>query len=632
MILKCNTYFEGFIIIEMIEKSSSYREVYCAKDLYDNYCTIIVYDLKSLPECYTETSIPEFDFIKNKSADYLPHCITDGRYTIDHLDLLWMATDKIDGIALSDYIKTQNDFDFDVVLHQFRKLLINVDKLSIELEDGCHNNINCNSIIVSEGKEGLPEFHFSGLECISSPDHSVPTFDTDIQSKFFRAPETLLGRYNVKTDIFSLGVVLAICLQGKHPWQSVIDENENITLKGFIKSIRQQEPALDIPEKIKYIVQKAIAVKPSLRLGSIEEFCVLIEDYLGIDISEHYSVEKFYSAQEKMKAEEVEEENEEENEDESDDDEDESYDSFKQQDHTQPVINLKIERVSGNGFKDVAGMSQLKSTLTRNFIDIFKNIELAKRYKITPPNGMLLWGPPGNGKTFISRKLAEECGMMYCMVKPSDLGNIYMHGSQKMIAELFRRSEKLAKIHKCGILLVFDEFDALVPRRDKNDKNDNQADEVAEFLTQLNNCAERNIFVVAMTNRIDAIDSAVLRKGRIDQAIYVELPDKEAREELFNIELKDIPHDEMDIKHLVQLTDGFCASDITFIVKECSRCTFHESVKIKQMVNVSQEQLEKVIGSTNPSVSYDELRRYEKLRDNFERGRNNDRPKIGFNI
>lgn len=628
MLLKPNIYFEGFIILEMIEKSSPYREVYRAKDLYGKHCIITVYDLKSLPKCYSENFIPEFDLVKKNSVDYLPHYINDGRYTIDYLDLLWMATDRTDAVTLSDYLKTENDLDSDVLLNQFRKLLITVDKLSILLGEGCHNNINCDNILVLKGKDDLPEFHLSGLECVSCSSQGSPSFDTDIQSKLFRAPETLLGRYNISTDIFSLGVVLAMCLQRKHPWQSVIDENKDVTLKGFIKSIRQQEPVLDIPEEIKHIVEKAIAVKPSSRFNSIEAFCMSIETYLGIDISEHYSVEKFYSAQESIKA----EENEKDNEDDCDDDDEESYNPFNSQLPAQPEVNLKIERVSGNGFKDVAGMVPLKNTLTRNFIDIFKNIELAKRYKITPPNGMLLWGPPGNGKTFISRKLAEECGMMYCMVKPSDLGNIYIHGSQKLIADLFRRSEKIAKKRKCGVLLVFDEFDALVPRRDKNDKTDNQADEVAEFLTQLNNSAERNIFVVAMTNRIDAIDAAVLRKGRIDQTVYVGLPDEAARKELFNIELKDIPHDDIDMERIVQLTNGFCASDITFIVKECSRCTFQESVKRKVMINISQEQLEKIICSTNPSVSHDELRQYEKLRESFERGRNNDRPKIGFNI
>lgn len=623
MILKQNTYFEGFIIKEMIEKSSSYREVYRVKDINnDNDCVITIYDLKSLPKCYTEAYIPEFDLIKKTSVEYLPHYINGGRYVIDDVDLLWMATDCVSFITLSDYLNTQNDLDVDVLLHQFRKFLIDVDKLSSLLGDGCHNNINCDNIIVSKGNDDLPIFHLSGLECISCSCDGGPSFDTGIQSIFYRAPETLLGKYNISTDIYSLGIVLSLCLQTKHPWQNVIEENKDIKLKGFIKSIRQQEPVLDMDDAIKSIVYKAIALKPSLRYKSIEQFCMAIEDYLGIEPLERYYIEKLYS--------EKDEKNIEENDSDEEDDEEDVDDPFKSQAPSQPKTELRIERVTGNGFKDVAGMVQLKNMLTRNFVDIVRNPELAKQYKITPPNGMLLWGPPGNGKTFITRKLAEECGMLYCMVNPSDLGNIYIHGSQKLIADLFKRSEKLAKRKKCGVLLVFDEFDSLVPRRDDN-KADNKCDEVAEFLAQLNNCSQRNIFVVAMTNRIDAIDTAVLRRGRIDLTVYVDLPDKMAREELFNIELKELPHDNLDMERLVKMTEGFCASDISFVVKECARCSFQESLKMKQVVNISQELLENIITTTKSSVGIDEIRRYEKLRDNFERCRSNERPRIGFN-
>lgn len=156
-------------------------------------------------------------------------------------------------------------------------------------------------------------------------------------------------------------------------------------------------------------------------------------------------------------------------------------------------------------------MSELKSKLTRNFIDIVKNKELARQFQITPPNGILLWGPPGTGKTYISRRLGEEAGMLYTLVQPSDLGSIYIHGSQSMIADLFSKAEQQAKESNCGVLLVFDEFDSLVPKRGNNDDN-NQANEVAEFLTQLNNCAEKGVYVIATTNRLDAIDQAVTRK------------------------------------------------------------------------------------------------------------------------
>ena len=274
-------------------------------------------------------------------------------------------------------------------------------------------------------------------------------------------------------------------------------------------------------------------------------------------------------------------------------------------------------------------MNQLKGKLTRNFVDIMRNRELAEMFHISPPNGILLWGPPGTGKTFISRKLAEESGMLFSHIKPSDLGNIYIHGSQSMIADLFTRSERLAEKNNCGVLLVFEEFDSLVPKRGASDDS-NQANEVAEFLTQLNDCAEKNVFVVATTNRINAIDPAITRKGRMDEIIYVGLPDEEVRRELFEIELLKRPHEDIDMKHIVELTKGFSSSDISFIVKECARCSFDESVKANKVVKINQMMLERIIAETIPSVTTDELRTYEKTRDSISRKKQTERNRIGF--
>ena len=131
----------------------------------------------------------------------------------------------------------------------------------------------------------------------------------------------------------------------------------------------------------------------------------------------------------------------------------------------------------------------------------------------------------------------------------------------------------LAVRHCLAILLVFDEFDSLVPKPGKNDDN-NQANEVAEFLTQLNNCAEKGIYVIATTNRLDAIDQRAIRAGRLDEIIYIGLPDEDARKELIELELANRPHEVVDTRHLAQLTKGYTSSDIAFIIKECARCSF----------------------------------------------------------
>ena len=177
--------------------------------------------------------------------------------------------------------------------------------------------------------------------------------------------------------------------------------------------------------------------------------------------------------------------------------------------------------------------------------------------------------------------------------------------------------------------MVFDEFDSLVPKRGVNDDN-NQANEVAEFLTRLNDCAEKNVFVVATTNRIDAIDPAIIRKGRMDEVIYVGLPDEDARKELLELELLKRPHEDIDTARIVELTKGYSSSDISFIVKECARCSFDESIKAKHLVKIDQPLLEKTIAGTRPSVTADELRQFERTKESFSRGQKPERPRIGF--
>ena len=616
MILTLNTKFEGYTPVQMLGKSTSYREVYLAKNGFEQDVVLTVYDMSKLPECFVDGKIPEFDIIPQLTNEAFPTYIERGDYNSGDVSLQWMIIKYVGNTTLSEYILSDHVRNEREMLQQFYNLLVAVKELSWRVKGGCCNNISTDNIIVSADASGDTKWHLVGLNCVSEVCKGRATFDTFASSRLFRAPETLVGHYNVKTDIFSLGIVLAIILQGKHPWGEYMSTDLHMPTAAIIKIMRDNAPMLAMPDALKYIVAKAIATKPSERYKSIEDFGAAIAKYLGNE--DLGSFECFSSVHSKPVTTPPDTTTEE-----------ESVDIMKQQAPPQPKSNVKIERVKGNGFKDVAGMEQLKGKLTRNFVDIVQNRELAAQFHITPPNGILLWGPPGTGKTFISRKLAEESGMLFGLIKPSDLGNIYIHGSQSMIADLFTRSEELAAKNNCGVLLVFDEFDSLVPKRGVNDDN-NQANEVAEFLTRLNDCAEKNIFVVATTNRIDAIDPAITRKGRLDEIIYVGLPDEEARKELFEIELMKRPHEDIDTAHVVELTKGYSSSDISFIVKECARCSFEESVKAKHLVKINQTLLEKTIAETRPSVTYDELKQFERTKESFSRGPKNERPRIGF--
>ena len=189
----------------------------------------------------------------------------------------------------------------------------------------------------------------------------------------------------------------------------------------------------------------------------------------------------------------------------------------------------------GNGFADVAGMQEVKAMLQSSVINILQNRDRANEYGISIPNGILFYGPPGCGKSFFAEKFAEETGFHYKYIKASDLASTYIHGTQEKIGQLFREARD-----KAPTVLCFDEFDALVPRRNVVN-NSHQAGEVNEFLSQLNNCGKDGVFVIATTNQPDMIDTAILRKGRIDNIIYLPPPDNITHQAIFQMHLKDRP-------------------------------------------------------------------------------------------
>ena len=282
-----------------------------------------------------------------------------------------------------------------------------------------------------------------------------------------------------------------------------------------------------------------------------------------------------------------------------------------------------------HGFSDVAGMDELKQMVTEGFINVLHNRECAKAYGITPPS-LLFYGPAGCGKTFFAEKIADEVGISFIKVVPDDLASTLIHGTQEKIGEVFRKAER-----KAPTLIFFDEFDAMVPRR-TNDDHNYQNGEVNEFLCMLNNAAEKGIYVLAATNHPERIDKAALRTGRIDEMIYVDMPNAKAREMLFRLELSKLPADkDIDFGHLAELTNGYNCSDISYIVKVASRKMFNASIqeKGKPYKVITQPLLEDVISKRSPSVSTRELMEFERIRSEFspkDEGRK--QVSIGFHI
>ncbi len=279
---------------------------------------------------------------------------------------------------------------------------------------------------------------------------------------------------------------------------------------------------------------------------------------------------------------------------------------------TQQQQSLPV-RARGSGFRDVAGMDELKQLVTEGFINVLNNRECAKAFGLTPPC-LLLYGPAGCGKTFFAEKIAEEVNVHFMKVVPDDIASTLIHGTQEKIAALFKQAAKAAPT-----LIFFDEFDAMVPRCSNDDRN-YQNGEVNEFLCMLNNAAEKGIYVLAATNHPERIDKAVLRTGRIDEIIYVAMPDAQARESLFRLTLSKLPIDDcINYTKLAELTNGYNCSDISYIVKAASRKMFNASI-LKQdepYQVITQSLLEETIARKAPSVSSRDLREYERIRSEF---------------
>ena len=291
---------------------------------------------------------------------------------------------------------------------------------------------------------------------------------------------------------------------------------------------------------------------------------------------------------------------------------------------TKPESNPQTDL---RGLACVAGMDDLKRFLVRGLINVLKNPECAKAFGVRPPS-ILMYGPAGCGKTFFAEKAAEEADIEFMKIDPDALASQYLHGTQQMINDVFQQAEE-----KAPVLLFFDEFDTMVPKRSTSSESDFRNGETNEFLCKLNNAADRGIYVMAATNRPDCIDPAVLRPGRIDQMVYVDLPDANARESLFRLELsKLVRSDNIDYGALANMTQGYCCSDISFIVRSAALDKFNDNMEFHLFpyVGVSQENLEAAIRRTRPSIDSTSLHEYERLRSMFSKEGCRQRATIGY--
>ena len=214
-------------------------------------------------------------------------------------------------------------------------------------------------------------------------------------------------------------------------------------------------------------------------------------------------------------------------------------------------------------FDDVGGIADVKSEL-EEIIDFMKNPTRYKSFGARMPRGVLLVGPPGVGKTMIAKAVAHEAGVPFFYQSGASFVQIYVGMGAKRVHELFASAKKNAPS-----IIFIDEIDAVGKKRD-GQRNDEREATLNQLLTEMDGFENSSgIIVIAATNKIDVLDSALLRAGRFDRRIFVELPTKKERESILEKYLNKVPH-KLDITKIANMTVGFNGASLATLVNEAA--------------------------------------------------------------
>nr|WP_167109538.1 AAA family ATPase [Mycobacterium sp. DL592] len=242
-----------------------------------------------------------------------------------------------------------------------------------------------------------------------------------------------------------------------------------------------------------------------------------------------------------------------------------------------PLSRSATEEVSVGSvtLEDVGDMIATKQALTEAVLWPLQHPDTFARLGVEPPKGVLLYGPPGCGKTYVVRALASSGRLSVHAVKGAELMDKWVGSSEKAVRELFRRARDSAPS-----LVFLDEIDALAPRRGQSFDSGVTDRVVAALLTELDGIEPlRDVVVLGATNRPDLIDPALLRPGRLEKLVFVEPPDADARKEILRTAGKSVPlSKEVDLEALAGELDGYSAADCVALLREAALTAMRRSI------------------------------------------------------
>ena len=272
---------------------------------------------------------------------------------------------------------------------------------------------------------------------------------------------------------------------------------------------------------------------------------------------------------------------------------------------------------SGDSLDNVGGYKDVKKELRDSIMLPLQNKGLAMAYNLKVPSGILLFGPPGTGKTMLMRGLANDLDYSFYPVKTPEILSMWVGESEKNVAEVFERARATAPS-----ILFFDEIDALGKKRELAG-NDSVTPRVLNTMLQEMDGVkktDKQVIVVGATNIPDQLDAALMRPGRFDKIIYMHLPGPEARKEIFKVSLKGLPvSKDIDYDELAKKSNRFSGADIQQVVKIALRKAAEDAKTAGVVIPISMAHIMGILVNTKPSTSLSSIERYDKFKMDFER-------------
>ncbi|AVM58239.1 cell division protein [Bacteroides heparinolyticus] len=575
-------------------KQSSYAETYRVKDAAGKtrFLKLISYGRLNRGQIDDNGCVVEIEITKQLSHPNLCKYIDSGNLMLNGGQYAFLVTEYVSGETLSQKIIRDGDLSVYEIKQIAKAILAALSYLHQQQVSVIHGEVTIQNVLLNlvSGLDDLKLIDF-GHACYLNQKPVRP--DLDELNAFYLAPERFSGVNQIQSDLYSVGVMMYQLLYGELPWFIDVSRIKSEDKVDAILEERNRE--LDLPQIDKFeldsqlvnCIVKSLSYDVGSRFQTADEFIRAID---GAVVVERQSTKRrVLSTDAQISAKSV-----------------------------KPTIAKK-----GRGFAAIAGMDELKKMLREEVIEPLHNPEEYERYGVTIPNGMLLYGPPGCGKTFFAKHFAEEVGFNFMCVTPATLKSRYVNATQENIAQMFKEAEE-----KSPTIIFIDEMNELVPNRESN-VHEMSRSAVNEMLAQMDRTGERGIFIIGATNYPHTIDPAILRAGRLDKKYFIGAPDKSARIALFKLYLEKRPYDfGLDYEELAALTENYVSADILLIVNDAARNALKSHGKITMAVLIA------AIRNARPSLSVEDMKRYDEIRARMEgvvlEKQNKERTRIGF--